>query len=104
MQRSNDVLAVPVNGEAGAQNYLVGAGNTVLLTDFNAGRIWLKSNDPQGLFQSLRTFEFLQGYNQQYGNMSPQQVVQNMLNQGKMSQADFNRYRKIANKLTGLNN
>ena len=57
MQRNNEILAVPVNGEIGAQNYPVAAGNTVLLTDFNAGFIWLKTNDPNGLFVTLRTFE-----------------------------------------------
>ena len=57
MQRNNDVLAVPVNGEIGAQNYPVAAGNTVLLTDFNSGFVWLKTNDPNELFVTLRTFK-----------------------------------------------
>jgi len=57
MQQNNNVLAVPVNGESGAQNYLVAAGNTVLLTDFNSGFIWLKSTDPNGMFQNLRKFK-----------------------------------------------
>ena len=57
MQRNNDVLAVPVNGEIGAQNYPVAAGNTVLLTDFNSGFVWLKSNDPNGMFVNMRTFK-----------------------------------------------
>ena len=52
---NGSLLAVPVQGETGAQNYLVGAGNTVLLTDFNAGFLWIKTND--GLFQTIRTFE-----------------------------------------------
>ena len=57
MQRNNDVLVVPVSGEVGAQNYPVAAGNTVLLTDFNAGFIWLKSTDTNGMFQNMRKFE-----------------------------------------------
>ena len=57
IQRNNDVLAVPVNGEVGAQNYPVAAGNTVLLTDFNAGFVWLKTNDPNGMFVNMRTFK-----------------------------------------------
>lgn len=58
MQRQGgEILAVPVQGEIGAQNYLVAAGNTVLLTDFNSGLLWLKSTDANGLFSSLRTFE-----------------------------------------------
>ena len=58
-QRNNNnnssLMAIPVQGEVGAQNYLVAAGNTVLLTDFNSGFIWIKTND--GLFQTLRTFK-----------------------------------------------
>jgi|GEM_PF-2907441 len=58
MQRQGgEILAVPVQGEVGAQNYLVAAGNTVLLTDFNSGLIWLKTTDTNGLFSSLRTFK-----------------------------------------------
>lgn len=56
-QRNNSVMAVPVQGEVGAQNYLVAAGNTVLLTDFNEGFIWLKSTDVNAMFQSMRKFK-----------------------------------------------
>lgn len=56
-QQNNNVLAVPVNGEVGAQNYPVAAGNTVLLTDFNSGLIWLKSTDSNGMFQNIRKFK-----------------------------------------------
>lgn len=52
---NNSLMAIPVQGEVGAQNYLVAAGNTVLLTDFNSSFIWIKTND--GLFQTLRTFK-----------------------------------------------
>lgn len=55
--RQNEILAVPVQGAQAAQNYLVGAGNTVILTDFSSGFIWLKSTDANGLFSSLRTFK-----------------------------------------------
>lgn len=57
VQRQNEILAVPVQGAQAAQNYLVGAGNTVILTDFSSGFIWLKSTDANGLFSSLRTFK-----------------------------------------------
>lgn len=57
VQRQNEILAVPVQGTQAAQNYLVGAGNTVILTDFTNGFIWLKSTDANGLFSSLRTFK-----------------------------------------------
>ena len=58
--------------------------------------------NPQQLFQQVNNFA--QQLQQQSKGMTPQQMVQNMLNQGKLSQADFNRYREITNKLTGLNN
>lgn len=57
IQRQADILAVPVQGAQAAQNYLVGAGNTVILTDFASGFIWLKSTDANGLFSTLRTFK-----------------------------------------------
>ena len=59
-QRNNNQLMVtPVQGEEAAQNYLVAAGCTVLLIDLNSKnkRMWLKSNDSNGLIQEIRTFE-----------------------------------------------
>ena len=56
-QASNDILAVPVQGEAAVQNYLVAQGRSVLLTDFPNNRIYLKSTSTDGLFSSVRTFE-----------------------------------------------
>ena len=56
-QASNDILAVPVQGEVAVQNYLVAQGRSVLLTDFPNGRIYLKSTSTDGLFSSVRTFE-----------------------------------------------
>lgn len=54
---NNEILAVPVHGEVGAQNYPVASGNTVILTDFASGLLWLKSTDANGLFSNLRTFK-----------------------------------------------
>ena len=54
--------------------------------------------NPQMLQQKLS--EFAQQL--QNSNMTPQQMVQNMLNSGKMSQAQFNQYRDIVNKFTGM--
>lgn len=56
---NNQLMATPVQGEEAAQNYLVAAGCTVLLIDLNSSkkRIWLKSNDANGLIQTIRTFE-----------------------------------------------
>ena len=44
-QQANAIFAVPVQGESGARNYPVAAGNTVLLIDFDTGKFWLKSTD-----------------------------------------------------------
>lgn len=35
-------------------------------------------------------------------NADPRQIVQNLLNTGKMTQEQFNRFRNIANHLTGM--
>ena len=61
-----------------------------------------------GLIQNPQQFqrkfdEFTQNFQKNYGNISPQQMVQNLLNQGKMTQAQFNRYRNMANQITGMN-
>lgn len=52
---------------------------------------------------------FQQQFNQfaqrfrQSGQISPQQIVQNMLNSGQMTQEQFNQLRAIANQITGKN-
>ena len=58
-RNNNQLMATPVTGEDAAQNYLVAAGCKVLLIDLNSTekRIWLKSNDANGLIQSIRTFK-----------------------------------------------
>ena len=58
--------------------------------------------NPQQLFQQVNNFA--QQLQQQSRGMTPQQMVQNMLNNGQLSQAQFNQYRNIANKITGMNN
>lgn len=37
----------------------------------------------------------------QMGNSNPQQVVQNLLNSGRMSQDQFNQFSQLANMITG---
>lgn len=52
---------------------------------------------------------FQQQFNQfaqqfrQSGQIPPQQIVQNMLNSGQMTQEQFNQLRAIANQITGKN-
>ena len=55
-------------------------------------------SNPQMFKQQFNSF--VQNF-QRSGN-NPQQMVQNLLNQGKMTQGQFNSYREIANKITGL--
>ncbi len=62
-------------------------------------------NDCYGMFGGYQNF--LQAYLdfskqfQQTSNMTPQQVVQQMLTSGRMSKDQFNQYSMIANMITG---
>lgn len=115
-QRQNEILAVPVQGAQAAQNYLVGAGNTVILTDFASGFIWLKSTDTNGLFSNLRTFKVTEVTPQQHsdGNFiqraefeqfqqntnSQLQQILNYLNGGKSNEpVAVNKQPSIAEKV-----
>ena len=53
--------------------------------------------NPQMFLQKLKEFAT------QFQNSSknPQQMVQQLLNEGKMSQEQFNQYRSIANQILG---
>lgn len=55
-------------------------------------------NNPMQLKQQFEAF----ARNFQKNGQNPQQVVQQLLNSGKMTQAQFNQYRDIANQITGL--
>lgn len=44
---------------------------------------------------------FVTNFMQKFPNLSPQQIGMNLLNSGKLSQADFQAFSQIANKLTG---
>lgn len=55
-------------------------------------------NTPQQFKQHLDAFM----RNFQQSGQNPQQIVQQLLNQGKMTQSQFNQYRDIANQITGL--
>lgn len=56
--------------------------------------------NPRNLMEQFS--DFVQNFNQQYNGQNPQQMVQQMLNSGQMSQAQFNQYRDIANKILGV--
>lgn len=44
---------------------------------------------------------FVNNFMKTFPNMSPQQIGMQLLNSGRMSQADFQAYSQIANRLTG---
>jgi len=53
--------------------------------------------------QMMQQFQqFRQNWLQQNPNTSPQQAVQQLLNSGKMSQQQFEQFRKIANDFSGM--
>ena len=54
----NSVIAVFVTSETAAQCYPVGAGNTVLLIDFDHHMFWIKATDTNGVPMPMRTFDF----------------------------------------------
>lgn len=58
MPNDNPFFISFVNGEAGANAYLVGAGRTGLLFDFNLGKFWIKETDGNGIPKPIRTFSF----------------------------------------------
>lgn len=68
-------------------------------------------NQPQAMNNPMANFmnfqqqfnNFAQNFQQQNQGVSPQQMVQNMLNNGQMSQQQFNTFRMMANQMTGMN-
>ena len=73
-QDDNSIMAVFVQGEAGATNYLVRSGTTVMPIDFQAGKFWLKSNTG-GIPQRMRHFVFKEVFpEQEQPNQSEQEV------------------------------
>ena len=58
--------------------------------------------NPQQLFQQVNNFA--QQLQRQSNGMTPQQMVQNLLNSGKVSQGQYEQARSFVNKLTGMNN
>ena len=54
-------------------------------------------NNPMGMMQRFQ--QFCQQFQQ--NGQNPQQMVQQLLNSGKMSQAQFDQFRQVANSLLG---
>lgn len=57
-----------------------------------------QANNPIQFIQRFK--DFAQQFRQ--SGQNPQQVVQQLLNQGKMTQDQFNQYRNFANQITGM--
>ena len=56
------------------------------------------------LFGNMQNFQRqFQNFQNQMRGINPQQKVQEMLNNGQMSQQQFNQLRNIVNRLTGRN-
>lgn len=65
-------------------------------------------NRAQNPFSNFQIFQqqfnsFAQTFQQQNQGVNPQQLVQGMLNNGQMSQQQFNQCRMMANQITGMN-
>lgn len=65
-------------------------------------------NGVQNPFSNFQNFQqqfnsFAQNFQQQNQGVNPQQLVQGMLNNGQMSQQQFNQCRMMANQITGMN-
>ena len=58
-------------------------------------------SNPQMFLQKFK--EFATNFQQNSKGLTPQQMVQNLLNNGKMTQAQFNQYRNMANQIMGTN-
>lgn len=58
-------------------------------------------NNPQDLERQLQ--QMAEAVRQTYGNVSPRDVVQKMLDNGQMSQQQFNQIRNQANQILGTN-
>lgn len=64
-QKGITSVAVISNGEAGANDYPVAAGNTAVLIDFGVGKFWLKTTDVYGRPLPLEDYSFFRNVNQQ---------------------------------------
>lgn len=59
-------------------------------------------NNLMQMFGNMQNFQKqFANFQKQMGNVNPQQKVQEMLNNGQMSQQQFNMLRMMANQLTG---
>ena len=83
------LITVLVQGEANANSYPVGIGNTVLLMDFEGGKFWIKTN-PNGIRQPPRSFSFTE--------TTPQPINQNR-SENLVTREEFNALNSKLDKL-----
>lgn len=57
----------------------------------------------QPQFPMNQLYSFAQQFQTQNPQMDPRYMVQQMINNGQMTQQQYNQYREIANRMTGLN-
>ena len=68
----------------------------------NLSRMMGNMQNMQNMQQQFQ--QFVQQFRQQYGNADPQQVVQQLLNSGKMTQQQYEQIRQMTNMFMGGNN
>ena len=65
-------------------------------------RMVVSMNPILSMFGNFQNFQNqLNNFQKQIGNADPQQMVQQLLNSGQMSQTQFNQIRDVANQIIG---
>lgn len=90
----NSVITVFVTSEMAAQCYPVGAGNTVLLIDFDHKMFWIKSTDTNGVPMPMRTFDFTEKLAEQPTEANTQDGISN-----GVSRDEFNELKSMFSEL-----
>ena len=90
----NSVITVFVTSEMAAQCYPVGAGNTVLLIDFDHKMFWIKSTDTNGVPMPMRTFDFTEKLAEQPTEANTQDGTSN-----GVSRDEFNELKSMFGEL-----
>lgn len=88
----NSVMTVFVTSELAAQCYPVGAGNTVLLIDFDHHMFWIKSTDSNGVPMPMRAFDFAERAAEQVDSNT--QITDN-----QVSREEFDELKKMIEDL-----
>lgn len=90
---ANSVITVPVTNDTEVQNYLVGAGNTVIFVDFDHGKLWIKSTASNGVPMQLRKFKLSEEIQEPPAVVAPSPTEQ------YATKADFDELKKMIEDL-----